>query len=182
MLKILHGTVALILAVLLELLAGDMALVLPLSACVLHRVTGGMSPAGVFISGFCTGLLFDLLYWRAFPGTALIYALALVAVRLICDRAGVKNRFAAALAAGFLAGAFTIVPLCVLHTVQTGVRTLSVPAIIAGIAGAAVFQLLISPGSGTGPKEPPVKLKPAPRPKRPPVRRSTPRKKETPSS
>ena len=52
MLKILHGAAALVLAVLLELLAGDFALVLPLSGCVLHRITEKADYCVIFVSGF----------------------------------------------------------------------------------------------------------------------------------
>ena len=65
MLKILHGATALVLAVLLELLAGDLALVLPLSGCVLHRITAGANYCVIFASGFGVGLLFDLQIGRA---------------------------------------------------------------------------------------------------------------------
>ena len=172
MLKILHGAAALVLAVLLELLAGDLALVLPLSGCVLHRITAKANYCVIFISGFGVGLLFDLLYWRTFPVTALVFGAGLTAARWLCRRTGSENRFAAALFGGFLVGLFTIVPLTAAHTLRSGFRTIPAGTVLAGIAGAALFQLLItpapekSPGSGEAPERPAERQKPLRRPRK----------------
>ena len=163
MLKILHGATALVLAVLLELLVGDLALVLPLSGCVLHRITAKADYCVIFISGFGVGLLFDLLYWRTFPITALVFGAGLTAARWLCRRTAPENRFAAALFGGFLIGLFTIVPLTVVNTLQSGFRTISTGTVLAGIAGAALFQLLISPGQEKSPAGGESPERPAPR-------------------
>ena len=180
MLKILHGAAALVLAVLLELLAGDLALVLPLSGCVLHRITAKANYCVVFVSGFGVGLLFDLLYWRTFPVTALVFGSGLAAARWLCRRTNLENRFADALLGGLFVGLFTVVPLTVVNTLRSGFRTISAGTVLAGIAGAVLFQLLICPGSGksAGAGEPPLKVpkRPAPRPK--PFRRPRAGKKE----
>ena len=177
MLKVLHGAAALVLAVLLELLAGDLALVLPLSGCVLHRITAGANYCVIFASGFGVGLLFDLLYWRSFPGTALVFGAGLSAARWLCRRADFENRFAAALFGGALVGLFTILPLTAANTLQSGFRTVTGGTVLAGIAGAALFQLLICPGPGKAPAgEPNVPERPASR--RKPLRRPRPGKKE----
>lgn len=172
MLKVLHGATALVLAVLLELLVGDLALGLPLSGCVLHRITAKADHCVIFISGFGVGLLFDLLYWRTFPVTALVFGAGLTAARWLCRRADFKNRFAAALFGGSLIGLFTIVPLTIVNTLQSGFRTISTGTVLAGIAGAALFQLLISPcpekspAGGESPERPAPRRKPlhGPRP------------------
>lgn len=176
MLKILHGATALVLAVLLELLAGDLALVLPLSACVLHRITAKANYCVIFISGFGVGLLFDLLYWRTFPVTALVFGAGLTAARWLCRRTGIENRFAAALFGGFLIGLFTIVSLTVVNTLRSGFRTIPTGTVLAGIAGAALFQLLISPGPEKSPGGGEAPERPAPRQKTP--HRPRPGKKE----
>ena len=129
MLKILHGAAALVLAVLLELLAGDLALVLPLSGCVLYRITAGTNYCVVFISGCAAGLLIDLLYWRTFPVTALVFGLGLTAARWLCRRIAFENRFAAALTGGFLVGLFIIVPMTVANTLRSGFRTITARAV-----------------------------------------------------
>lgn len=175
MLKILHGATALALAVLLELLAGDLALVLPLSGCVLHRITAGADYCVIFASGFGVGLLFDLLYWRPFPVTALVFGAGLTAARWLCRRVGSENRFAAAFFGGALVGLFTIIPLTVANTLRSGFRSITAGTVLAGIAGAALFQLLICPGPGRergggeptpkGPERPAARKKPLRRPR-----------------
>ena len=176
MLKILHGATALILAVLLELLAGDLALVLPLSACVLHRITAKADYCVIFISGFGVGLLFDLLYWRTFPVTALVFGAGLTAACWLCRRTAPENRFAAALFGGFLIGLFTIVPLTAVNTLRSGFRTVPARTVLTGIAGAALFQLLISPGPEKSPGGRETPERPVPRQK--PLHRPRPGKKE----
>ena len=173
MLKVLHGAAALVLAVLLELLAGDLALVLPLSGCVLHRITAGANYCVIFLSGFGVGLLFDLLYWRTFPVTALVFGLGLTAARWLCRRAAIENRFAAALFGGLLVGLFTIVPLTAANAFRSGFRTVTAGTMFAGIAGAALFQLLICPGPGksSGVGEGPRKVPERPDSRKKPVRR-----------
>ena len=180
MLKILHGAAALVLAVLLELLAGDFALVLPLSGCVLHRITEKADYCVIFVSGFGVGLLFDLLYWRTFPVTALVFGLGLTAARWLCRRLALENRFAAALAGGLLVGLFTVVPLTVVNTLRSGFRTIPAGTVLAGIAGAALFQLLICPGSGkaSGAGEPALNVPKRPAPRQKQLRRPRGGKKE----
>ena len=180
MLKVLHGAAALVLAVLLELLAGDLALALPLSGCVLHRITAGANYSVIFASGFGIGLLFDLLYWRPFPATALVFGLGLTAARWLCRRAGSENRFGAALFGGLLVGIFTIVPLTAVNTLRSGFRTVTAGTVLTGIAGAALFQLLICPGPGKSPGggEGPVKVPKRPASRQRPLRRPRSGKKE----
>ena len=145
---VLHGITALVLAILLELLAGNAALVIPFTVCVLYRVTLRFRPEWVFAAGFFSGLFFDMLYWRAFPGTAIVYGVSLLAVRLICDRSRKKTPVISAAAAGLMLGVFSILPMAVLHRFYLGLPGISGVSALSGIIAALILELLIFPRSG----------------------------------
>lgn len=142
---LIHGIAALAAAILLELLAGNGALLIPFTVCVLYRVTLKFPPAAVFFAGFFAGLFFDMLYWRSFPVTAIVYGSAVWMVRMICDRKREKHPLQSASAAGILLGLFSIIPLAALHRFYLGMPGVSAASIIGGIIAALILELLISP-------------------------------------
>lgn len=150
---VLHGIAALAAAILLELLVGNGALLIPLTVCVLYRVTLKFPPVCVFFAGFFAGLFFDMLYWRAFPGTAIVYGGAILAVRLICDRKREKHPFLSAVSAGVLLGIFSIIPLAAMHRFYLGLPGVSSVSILSGIISALILELLISPRKAVVKKE-----------------------------
>ena len=151
--NILHGIAALALAHLLELFAGNFHIVLPFGICVLNRVTAKFSLPWLFLCGFLSGMVFDLIYWRTFPAAAVASGITLLIVRSISDRAAIKNRFAEALFKGALSGALVLFLTTVMQGVNTGGFLPRNLHLLTAVAGAAFFQLLIS--SGKSRNEPP---------------------------
>jgi hypothetical protein len=146
MMNIFHGIAALAFAHLLELFAGNLQTVLPFSICVLNRITAKFSLPWVFLCGFFSGMIFDLIYWRTFPVSAVASGVTLLLVRNISDRAAVKNRFADALLKGALSGALVLFLTTAMQGSHTGAFLPRNLYLLTAVAGAAFFQLLISPG------------------------------------
>ena len=146
MMNIFHGIAALAFAHLLELFAGNMQAVLPFSICVLNRITAKFSLPWLFLCGFFSGMVFDLIYWRTFPAAAVASGVTLLLVRNISDRAAIKNRFADALFKGALSGALVLFLTTAMQGSHTGVCLPRNLYLLTAVAGAALFQLLISPG------------------------------------
>lgn len=176
MLNVFHGIAALLFALLLELFAGNWYVVVPFSSCVLNRITAKFSLPWVFLSGFFTGLVLDLIYWRIYPGAALATGLTVTAVRLICDRSKISSTLGKSLFMGALTGIFSVF-LMVLFTGYADSRRFPVPYhMVTSVAGALIFQLLISvrkqqpgtperslPADKKTPRNGGAKKKPAPR-------------------
>lgn len=151
MINILHGTAAVALAVLLELFVGSRGWVIPFCACILNRVTSGFPLPWVFLSGLGTGLIFDLIYWRKFPAAALSLGFTLLIIRLVKDKIKVQNRFVNALVSGALSGILTVFLMALLQGYPDGRRVPLKFHLVTSVAGALVFQTLISPlGSKAG--------------------------------
>ena len=147
--KIFHAVTALLFAHLLELFAGNLNAVIPFSACVLNRITAKMSYGVVFLCGFLSGLLFDLIYWRTFPAAALATGVTVLLVRFLSDRAGIKSRFSDALFKGALTGLLLPILNCLLLSPSTGSFFPRAMYLVTSLAGAVIGQLLISaPRSG----------------------------------
>lgn len=145
LLNIFHAIAALLFALLLELFAGNFYVVIPFGSCVLNRITAKFTLPFVFLSGFLTGLLLDLIYWRPYPGSALATGFTVLAVRLITDRSKIGNTLLRSLFQGALTGIFGVF-LMVLFTGYADSRPFpAVCHIFTSFAGALIFQLLISP-------------------------------------
>ena len=173
MINILHGIAAVAAAVLLELFTGGWGWVIPFTACILNRVTAKFPLPWVFLSALGTGLIFDLIYWRKFPAAALSVGLTVPAVRLAREALKVQNRFAAALVSGLFTGVLLVFLMALLQGYPDGRRLPVKLHLITSVAGALVFQTLISP-LGSKSREIPERQ---PQSGEAPEKKSAPRKK-----
>lgn len=168
MLNILHGFAALLFALLLELFAGNIFAVIPFSSCVLNRVTEKFPLPFVFLSGFLTGLVLDLIYWRSYPGSALAAGTTVTLVRLISDRSKISNSLLNALLKGALTGIFSVFLMVLFNGYADSRRLPEKYHIATSFCGAVIFQLLISVRRSQGnaaPEHPlPRERKKTPRP------------------
>lgn len=145
MINILHGIAALLLGVLLELLAGNWYVVIPFSLCVLNRITARYPLPWVFLCGFLTGLVMDLIYWRSVPGSALAAGLTVLAVRLLSDRAKIRITFFDSLFKGALTGLLAVVLTALFCGYADSRRFPYKYHLITSLSGATILQVLISP-------------------------------------
>ena len=157
--NILHAVTGMALAILLELFAGNWGLVIPFGICVLDRVTERFPPAWMVLTGFCSGLIFDLIFWRKFPAAALTAVFTLLAVRWIAGRSKVENRFLRSLFAGALIGLLTVIFMALLNGYPDGRRFPLKSHLFSAFAGAVIFRTLITPLKASG-KEPPERKLP----------------------
>lgn len=150
--NILHGIAALLFALLLELFAGNWYVVIPFSCCVLNRVTARFPLPWLFLCGFLTGLVLDLIYWRTYPGSALATALTVLAVRVLTEKSKITNALLKALFTGALTGVFSVFLMALFTGYADSGRLPAGCHIITSFAGAMIFQLLISPGKSLTPE------------------------------
>lgn len=165
MINILHGFAALLFGVLLELIAGNWYVVVPFSLCVLNRITARFALPYVFLCGFLTGLVLDLIYWRAYPGSALAAGFTVLIVRVLSDRARIRVSFLDSLFKGALTGVLAVVLMALFSGYADNRRFPYKYHLVTSFTGAVLLQVLISPGrrnaEGTdlpvpqGKKEPP---------------------------
>lgn len=175
MMNIFHGIAALLFALLLELFAGNWYVVIPFSLCVLNRITARFALPYVFLCGFLTGLVLDLIYWRIYPGSALAAGSTLLAVRLLSDRAKISNTLLNALFKGALTGVLALFLMALFNGYADNRRVPYKYHLLTSFCGAVVFQVLISARSGnSGTEHAPRKEKKTPGRSAPP---STGRKK-----
>ena len=144
MINILHGTAALLFAVLLELFAGNWYVVIPFSICVLNRITEKFPLPWVFLSGFLTGLVMDLIYWRAYPGSALAAGFTVLAVRIIADRSKVRSPLLKGLLKGVVTGVLAVFLMALFNGYADGRRFPRKYHLVTSFCGAVVLQVLIS--------------------------------------
>ena len=157
--NILHAVTGMAFAMLLELFAGNWGLVIPFGICVLDRITEKFPLPWMMLTGFCSGLVFDLIFWRKFPAAALTTVFTLLAVRWIAGRSKVENRFLRSLFSGFLIGLLTVVFMSLLNGYPDGRRFPLRSHLFSALAGAVIFRTLISPLRSAG-KEPPERKLP----------------------
>jgi cell shape-determining protein MreD len=143
--NILHAGTGMALAMLLELFAGNWGVVIPFAVCVLDRITEKFPLPWMLVTGFCSGLVFDLIFWRKFPAAALSTALTLLLVRAIVGRAKIGNRFFRSLYSGFLIGLFSVLLMALLNGYPDGRRFPLKSHLFSAVAGALIFRTLISP-------------------------------------
>lgn len=145
MINILHGCAALLLGVLLELLAGNWYAVIPFSLCVLNRITVRFSLPYVFLCGFLTGLVMDLIYWRAYPGSALAAGFTVLTVRVLSDRMKIRTAFFESLFKGVITGGLAVFLMVLFNGYADSRRLPYKYHLVTSLAGGVVFQVLISP-------------------------------------
>ena len=145
MINILHGIAAVAFAMLLELFTGSWGWVIPFCACVLNRVTAKFSLLWVFLSALGTGLFFDLIFWHKFPSAALAAALTVTAVRLVKDSSKIRSGFFTALVSGALTGVLLVCLTALFQGYSDGRRLPLKSHLASSLAGAVIFQTLISP-------------------------------------
>ena len=148
MINILHGITAVALAMLLELFTGNLGCTVPFCACVLNRVTARFPLSAVFLSALGTGLVFDLVFWHKFPSAALATALTVTAVRLVRDSSKLRNRFLTALVSGALTGILLVFLTALFQGYSDGRHLPLKFHLVSSLAGALIFQILISPLGG----------------------------------
>ena len=145
MIRFLHALTGTAFAMLLELFTGNMGWVIPFCACVLTRVTEKMALPWAFLLAFCTGTVFDLIFWRQIPAAGLTTALTVLAVRLIMDRTKLRSTFLRALFTGVLTGLFAVLLLTFFQGYADGTRLPRKAHLFTSVAGSACFRLLIAP-------------------------------------
>lgn len=148
MMNIFHGIAALLFALLLELFAGNWYVVVPFSLCVLNRITAKFSLPWVFLCGFLTGLVLDLIYWRIYPGSALAAGFTVLAVRMIADRSKITNTLFSALFKGALTGVLAVFLMALFNGYADNRRFPYKYHLLTSFCGAVIFQAMISPGTG----------------------------------
>ena len=152
MMNIFHGIAALLFALLLELFAGNWYVVIPFSLCVLNRITARFALPYVFLCGFLTGLVLDLIYWRIYPGSALAAGFTVLTVRLLSDRAKISNTLLNALFKGALTGVLALFLMALFNGYSDNRRVPYKYHLLTSFCGAVVFQVLISARSGNSGK------------------------------
>lgn len=145
MIRFLHAVTGTAFAMLLELFTGNRGWVIPFCACVLTRVTEKMALPWAFVLAFCTGTVFDLIFWRQIPAAGLTTALTVLAVRLILDRSKLTNSFLRSLLSGALTGLFAILLMTFFQGYADGTRLPRKAHLFTAVAGATLFRLLIAP-------------------------------------
>ena len=145
MIRFLHALTGTAFAMLLELFTGNRGWVIPFCACVLTRVTEKMALPWAVLLAFCTGTVFDLIFWRQIPAAGLTTALTVLGVRLIMDRSKLRNSFLRALFTGALTGLFALLLMTVFQGYADGTRLPRKIHLFTAVAGGAVFRLLIAP-------------------------------------
>ena len=158
--NILHAAAGMAFAMLLELFAGNWGLVIPFSICVLDRVTARFPLPWMMLTGFCSGLVFDLIFWRKFPAAALSTVFTLLAVRWIVGRSKAENRFLRSLFSGVLIGLLTVIFMSLLNGYPDGRRFPLKNHLFSALAGAVIFRTLITPLRSSGKELPERKLPP----------------------
>ena len=148
MINILHGTAALLFAVLLELFAGNWYVVIPFSICVLNRITEKFPLPYVFLSGFLTGLIMDLIYWRSYPGSALATGFTVLIVRLVADRSKIRSSLLKGGLKGVITGVLAVFLMALFNGYADGRRFPRKYHLVSSFCSAVVIQVLISRRKG----------------------------------
>ena len=148
MINILHGVAALLFGILLELFAGNWYVVLPFSICVLNKITEKFSLPWVFLCGFLTGLVMDLIYWRAYPGSALATAFTVLTVRLAADRSKIRFPLLKGLLKGAITGVLSLFLMALFNGYADGRRVPRKYHLVTSFCGAVVIQVLLSRRKG----------------------------------
>ena len=148
MINILHGTAALLFAVLLELFAGNWYVVIPFSICVLNRITEKFPLPYVFLCGFFTGLVMDLIYWRAYPGSALATGFTVLIVHLAAARSKIRFPLFRGALQGVITGVLAVFLMALFNGYADGRRVPRKYHLVTSFCGAVVIQVLISSRSG----------------------------------
>ena len=148
MINILHGIAALLFAILLELFAGNWYVVIPFSICVLNRITEKFPLPYVFLCGFFTGLVMDLIYWRAYPGSALATGFTVLIVHLAAARSKIRFPLFRGALQGVITGVLAVFLMALFNGYADGRRVPRKYHLVTSFCGAVVIQVLLSRRKG----------------------------------